>query len=148
MNFSLNEFKIKRLCGMVAYKKGKVIHQAGKILLEPDSEDDLSIKATIEGRDTFQISVRQTQDGEIVASCSCPPVGFVTTYCHHIAGVLLAIEENQQRENPMTAKMLDLFTQQAPRPRGNGFISIRGRFSKWNLAVALCFSGRLAMYWG
>lgn len=118
MNFSLNEFKIKRLCGMVAYKKGKVIYQAGKIFLEPHEEDNLSIKATVKGRDMFQISVRQTQDGEILASCSCPPIGFVTTYCHHIAGVLLAIDEMQQQENPMTAKMLDLFTQQAPRPRG------------------------------
>lgn len=103
---------------MVAYKRGKVINQAGKIFLEPDAEDDLSIKATVEGRGMFQISVRQTQDGKIIASCSCPPVGFVTTYCHHIAGVLLAIDEIQQRENPMSAKMLGLFTQQKPRPRG------------------------------
>lgn len=118
MNFSLNDSKIKSLCGMVAYKKGRILNQAGKIFLKPNSEDDLSIKATVEGSDMFEVSVKQTQDEKILASCSCPPVGFVTTYCHHIAGVLLAIDENQQHEDPMTAKMLGLFTQQIPRPRG------------------------------
>jgi len=40
---------------MVAYKKGKVIYQAGKILLEPDSEDDLSIKATVKAETRFKL---------------------------------------------------------------------------------------------
>jgi superfamily II DNA or RNA helicase len=118
MNFSLSETKIKKLCGMAAYKKGVTLNQAGKIMLQRDAEDDFSVKATVQSRNAFQVSIKQAQSGEILASCSCPPVGFVKTYCHHIAGTLIAINEVQQWENPMAAKMLDLFSRQTPKPRG------------------------------
>ncbi|WP_223636135.1 DEAD/DEAH box helicase [Planococcus sp. 4-30] len=117
MNFSLNETKIKKLCGLAAYKKGRSYILGGKIRLSPDLNDDRLIKGIVTGRNEFHVSVRQEQDGEILASCSCPPVGFVTTYCHHIAGVLLAIDDMQQRENP-TMKMLDLFTRQTSGTKG------------------------------
>ncbi|TWT06316.1 helicase SNF [Planococcus sp. CPCC 101016] len=117
MNFSLNETKIKKLCGQAAYKKGRTFLQAGKIQLMPDPADDRLIKGSITGRNEFHVSVKQEQSGEVLASCSCPPVGFVTTYCHHIAGVLLAIDDMQQRENP-AAKMLDLFARQTAGTKG------------------------------
>lgn len=117
MNFSLNETKIKKLCGQTAYKKGRAFIQAGKIRLMPDPDDDRQIKGIVTGRNEFHINVRQEEDGEILASCSCPPVGFVKTYCHHIAGVLLAIDDMQQRENP-TMKMLDLFARKTAGTKG------------------------------
>lgn len=117
MNFSLNETKIKKLCGQAAYKKGRAFIQAGKIRLTPDPNEDRLIKGTVTGRNEFHVSVKQESDGEILASCSCPPIGFVKTYCHHIAGVLLAIDDMQQRENP-TAKMLDLFARQTAGTKG------------------------------
>ncbi|ANU21893.1 DEAD/DEAH box helicase [Planococcus donghaensis] len=117
MNFSLNESQIKKLCGQVAFKKGKSFFQAGKIRLTPDSSDDRLIKGVVIGRDEFHVSVKQETGGEVLASCSCPPVGFVTTYCHHIAGVLLAIDSMQQRENP-TRKMMELFSRQAEGTKG------------------------------
>ena len=117
MNFSLNETKIKKLCGQAAYKKGRAFIQAGKIQLSPDPNDDRLIKGIVTGRNEFHVSAKQEQNGEILASCSCPPVGFVTTYCHHIAGVLLAIDDMQQRENP-AMKMLDLFGRQTAGTKG------------------------------
>lgn len=117
MNFSLNEPQIKKLCGQVAYKKGRAFLQAGKIRLTPDPHEDRLIKGVVIGRNEFHVSVKQESDGEILASCSCPPVGFVKTYCHHIAGVLLAIDDMQQRENP-TAKMMDLFAHQRAGTKG------------------------------
>lgn len=117
MNFSLNETKIKKLCGQAAYKKGQSFIQAGKIRLSPDLNDDRLIKGIVTGRNEVHVSVRQEEDGEILASCSCPPVGFVATYCHHIAGVLLAIDDMQQRENP-AMKMLDLFARQTAGTKG------------------------------
>ncbi|MDQ0429238.1 superfamily II DNA or RNA helicase [Planomicrobium stackebrandtii] len=117
MNFSLNETKIKKLCGQAAYKKGRAFIQAGKIRLMPDANEDRLIKGIITGRNEFHVSVRQESDGEILASCSCPPVGFVKTYCHHIAGVLLAIDDMQQSENP-TTKMLDVFARQTAGTKG------------------------------
>ncbi|TWT00529.1 DEAD/DEAH box helicase [Planomicrobium sp. CPCC 101079] len=112
MNFSLNEGKIKKLCGTAAYKKGLNLQLAGKVAILMDAADELLVKGTVKGRTEFHVSVKQTPTGEILASCSCPPVGFVATYCHHIAGVLLAIDEWQQRENPIAAKMMDLFGEQ------------------------------------
>ncbi|MGB6406489.1 MAG: SNF2 helicase associated domain-containing protein, partial [Planococcus donghaensis] len=101
----------------MAFKKGKSFFQAGKIRLTPDSSDDRLIKGVVAGRGEFHVSVKQEVDGEVLASCSCPPVGFVTTYCHHIAGVLLAIDSMQQRENP-TRKMMELFSRQAEGTKG------------------------------
>ncbi|MDJ0332213.1 DEAD/DEAH box helicase [Planococcus sp. S3-L1] len=124
MNFSLNEIKIKKLCGIAAYKKGKSFIQAGKIQLLPDLSDDRLIKAVFTGRNEFYVSVKQQEDGEILASCSCPPVGFVQTYCHHIAGVLLAIDDMQQRENP-AMKMLDLFARQKNGTKGRQYFDKR-----------------------
>lgn len=117
MNFSLNDSKIKQLCGQAAFKKGKSFFLAGKIQLTPDKSDEQLIKGLVTGRYEFYVSVKQAEEGEILASCSCPPVGFVTTYCHHIAGVLLAIDHLQQRENP-TTKMLSLFGRGAEETQG------------------------------
>ncbi|WP_370512342.1 SNF2 helicase associated domain-containing protein [Planomicrobium sp. CPCC 101110] len=86
---------------------------AGKIMLLKDAAEDLSMEGKVQGRTEFRVRVKQTPSGEILASCSCPPVDFVATYCHHIAGVLLAIDEMQQRENPMAAKMMDMFGEKA-----------------------------------
>ncbi|PSL40083.1 SNF2 family DNA or RNA helicase [Planomicrobium soli] len=118
MNFSLNENKIKKLCGTAAYKKGITLNMAGKIAIQRDG-DELSVNAKVYGRNEFHVSIKQSTSGEILASCSCPPVGFVATYCQHIAGVLLAIDELQQREKPTAAKMMDVFGQK-PISRGNG----------------------------
>ncbi len=117
MNFSLNESKIKKLCGQAAYKKGKSFFQAGKIQLSQDTHDDQLIVGSVTGRNTFHVTVTQQEDGDIQASCSCPPVAFVSTYCHHIAGVLIAIDSMQQRENP-TTKMLELFGRPAMSTKG------------------------------
>ena len=117
MNFLLNDAKIKKLCGTAAYKKGKSYFQAGKVVLHPVSQDDV-VKADVLARNPIEVTVKQQTDGEVSAECSCPPVGFVKTYCQHIAGVLLAIDDMQQRENPMAAKMLGLFGSEPQRPSG------------------------------
>src|SRR5690606_3544154 len=80
MDFSLNETKIKKLCGQAAFKKGRAFIQAGKIQLSPDPNEDRLMKGVVSGRNEFYVSVKQEADGEILASCSCPPVGFVSTY--------------------------------------------------------------------
>lgn len=64
--------------------------------------------------------MRLDADGEIVAQCSCPTIGFVKTYCQHIAAVLLAIEEKQHVENALTTRMLGLFENKLKQPSGQG----------------------------
>src|SRR5690606_11174403 len=95
---ALNDFQIKKLCGMAAYRKGKTYFDADKVELLPVGENAAVIKAEVRAGGTFEVSVREETDGTIQASCSCPPVGFVSTYCQHIAATLLAINELQQQE--------------------------------------------------
>ncbi|MEK5482628.1 MULTISPECIES: DEAD/DEAH box helicase [unclassified Viridibacillus] len=120
MDFSMNEKKIKFLCGEVAFKKGKSYYQAGKVNLHTFQQDDSIIEASVKAGADFDVTVNVDADGEIVAQCSCPPVGFVKTYCQHIAAVLLAIEEKQQIENALTTRMLGLFENKLKQPSGQG----------------------------
>ena len=56
MNFSMNETKIKQLCGITAYKKGKTYYQAGKVNLDSFQEDNPEIKASVKAGDDFNFS--------------------------------------------------------------------------------------------
>ncbi|KQL37367.1 DEAD/DEAH box helicase [Psychrobacillus sp. FJAT-21963] len=107
MNFSMNEKKIKRLCGETAFKKGKAYFQAGKVTLH--SFEQIEIKASVKAGENFYTTVKVNSDGKIIATCTCPPIDFVKTHCQHIAATFLAIEEKQQLEDHLAVKMLNLF---------------------------------------
>ena len=116
MNSSLNDYRIKKLCGMAAYLKGKAYFDSGKVALEPLSENVSVVKAEVRANGIFEVSVKEELDGTILASCSCPPVGFVSTYCQHIAATLLAINEAQQQERQKTERLMELFGDKRMRP--------------------------------
>src|SRR5690606_18616932 len=116
MNTLLNDYRIKKLCGLAAYRKGKAYFDAGKVALEPLSEQAAVIKAEVRSTGVFEVSVKEEQDGTILASCSCPPVGFVSTYCQHIAATLLAVNEAQQKEVQKTQRLMELFGDKRMRP--------------------------------
>ncbi|WP_372867785.1 DEAD/DEAH box helicase [Planomicrobium okeanokoites] len=116
MNSSLNDYRIKKLCGVAAYRKGKAYFDSGKVALEPLSENVSVVKAEVRANGIFEVSVKEELDGTILASCSCPPVGFVSTYCQHIAATLLAINEVQQQERQKTERLMELFGDKRMRP--------------------------------
>ena len=116
MKLALNDFRIKKLCGMAAYRKGKVYFEAGKVELQPVGENASAIKAEVRAKGIFEVAVREESDGSIQASCSCPPVGFVSTYCQHIAATLLAINELQQQELQKAQRLMDVFGDRNMRP--------------------------------
>lgn len=118
MNFSMNETKIKKLCGVTAFKKGKAYFQADKVKLHSFPKDSSVIDASVKAGDDFDVMVKASPGGKIVATCTCPQVSFVQTYCQHIAAVLLAIEEKQQVEDHLADKMLDLFDGKSSTPTG------------------------------
>ncbi|TQR11634.1 DEAD/DEAH box helicase [Psychrobacillus soli] len=118
MNFSMNETKIKKLCGITAYKKGKAYFQADKVNLHSFPKGSSVVEASVKAGDDFDILVKAAPGGKIVATCTCPQVSFVQTYCQHIAAVLFAIEEEQQVEDHLAVKMLDLFENRASTPTG------------------------------
>lgn len=116
MKLALNEFRIKKLCGAAAYRKGKAYFDAGKVELQPVSEKASVIRAEVRTTGMFEVSVREETDGGIQASCSCPPVGFVSTYCQHIAATLVAINDLQQQELVKAQKLMALFGDAKMRP--------------------------------
>ncbi|MDN5710143.1 MAG: hypothetical protein L0G95_11940, partial [Planococcus sp. (in: firmicutes)] len=88
MEFWISDKHIRKLCGQAAYKKGQAFQMAGKVNITEAS--DQSITAIVEGRSSFHVELTRSQAGTIHAECSCPPVGFIHTYCHHIAAVMIA----------------------------------------------------------
>ena len=114
----MNETKIKKLCGVTAFKKGKAYFQADKVILHSFQQDSTVIKASVKAGDDFDVLVKAAPGGKVVATCTCPQVSFVQTYCQHIAAVLFAVEEKQQVEDQLAAKMLDLFGNRATLPTG------------------------------
>ncbi|GGA33875.1 DEAD/DEAH box helicase [Psychrobacillus lasiicapitis] len=118
MNFSMNETKIKKLCGVTAFKKGKAYFQAEKVNLHPAKKESTVINANVKVGDGFDVMVKAAPGGKIVANCTCPQISFVQTYCQHIAAVLLSIEEKQQAEDHLAAQMLELFENKSSAPTG------------------------------
>lgn len=116
MKTAVNDYRIKKLCGAAAYRKGKAYFDAGKVELQPVSEKDSIIKAEVRASGIFEVSVREEADSSIAATCSCPPVGFVSTYCQHIAATLLAINDLQQQELQKAERLMNLFGDRNVRP--------------------------------
>lgn len=116
MNFSLNDRLIKKLCGDAAYKKGRSYFLNGKVELAPQHAGEPE-KGRVWTGAGFDVSVKAV-GGRVEASCSCPPVAFVGTYCQHIAAVLLAIEERKKTEGEAADRMLGLFSQTPVQPSG------------------------------
>lgn len=108
MKFLLTDTKIKKLCGMTAYKTGKSYYRAGKVEFVPSDASETQTEAVVKTGENFHVTVKHEASGDISAQCSCPPVGFVPTYCQHIAAVLIAIED-RQTGNPLASRMLGLF---------------------------------------
>ena len=115
MNFLMNEAKIKKLCGGAAFKKGKSYYQAGKVRVQSFQPNDSVIRAIVHAFDDVEVLVVADSNGKIGATCTCPPVGFVQTFCQHIAAVLFVIEEKETEER-LAKRMLDLFENNAVRP--------------------------------
>ncbi|MCM3359396.1 DEAD/DEAH box helicase [Psychrobacillus sp. MER TA 171] len=118
MNSTINEKKIKELCGITAFKKGKAYFLADKVHLHPSPKDEKVIKATVKAGEDFIVTIKADSVGEIVASCTCPSVGFVSTYCQHIAAALISIDEKQRMDGYLAERMLNLFEKKTSPPTG------------------------------
>ncbi|WP_298467960.1 DEAD/DEAH box helicase [uncultured Psychrobacillus sp.] len=118
MNSTINEKKIKELCGITAFKKGKAYFLADKVHLHPSPKDEKVMKATVKAGEDFIVTIKADSVGEVVASCTCPPVGFVSTYCQHIAAALISLDEKQRMDGYLAERMLNLFEKKTSPPTG------------------------------
>lgn len=118
MKSTINEKKIKELCGITAYKKGKAYFLADKVHLHPSPNNQKVMEATVKAGEDFIVTIKADSAGEVVATCTCPPVGFISTYCQHIAATLISIDEKQRMDGYLAERMLNLFEKKTSPPTG------------------------------
>lgn len=119
MNFLLTETIIKRLCGETSYKKGEAYFQAKKVTIKNSIAHSPTIEASISGNRIFHVSIPNVEKGYDYATCTCPKLASINTYCQHIAATLHHIRDSQRidgfskgnstRDSQLANEMLSLF---------------------------------------
>ncbi|MFC7372461.1 SNF2 helicase associated domain-containing protein [Fictibacillus iocasae] len=118
MNRKVKTNLIKEMCGIVSFKKGSAFHAANKVNIKEFNED--RCEAIVSGVEDFHVTI----DQKMQTSCSCPSLANYQKSCQHVAAVLLAIQEIQQKrnfgvesssENELTREFLTLFNTSAAR---------------------------------
>jgi len=127
VNIPLNQKLIKEMCGTVSYKRGDYIYQTNKVTFEQYRPD--RCQATVTGEEDFHVTIEASGNDDILTECSCPKLASFTKDCQHIAAVLLAVYEHQQKgtipmvsnstNQALTEGLLTLFTDQPVRSSGH-----------------------------
>ncbi|MEY2191970.1 SNF2 helicase associated domain-containing protein [Neobacillus sp. BF23-41] len=127
MNIPLNQKLIKEMCGTVSFKRGDYFYQTNKVTFEQYRPD--RCQATVTGEEDFHVTIEAGGNDDILTECSCPKLASFTKDCQHIAAVLLAVYEHQQKgtipmvsssnNQDLTKGVLTLFTDQPVRSSGH-----------------------------
>ncbi|WP_198661557.1 DEAD/DEAH box helicase [Exiguobacterium flavidum] len=93
MNYALNHKKIKDICGLVAFRRGKrTFEKRGVHFKEQEPDGAL---AEITGEHDFLVRVKIDRKGFVQASCTCPQLGSFQLFCSHVAATLIAMHDVQ-----------------------------------------------------
>lgn len=103
MHLNISISKIKERCGEVSFKKGDTFYRKGKVNIESTSLT--SIRATVRGKEYFDVMIRKDDNGNIHTSCNCPKLASYDKDCQHIAAVLLSVRRNKE----LADDILELF---------------------------------------
>ncbi|MBS4177769.1 DEAD/DEAH box helicase [Lederbergia citrea] len=126
MKLKLNHDIIRELCGSVSFKKGDSFYRANKVTFEKYREDECT--AIVKGGEDFRVSIACKGAGKFQTACSCPKLPSFTNDCQHIAAVLLALYDHQQKgttpivsdkPDALTEGLLTLFNEQPARASGS-----------------------------
>ncbi|MBP2239515.1 SNF2 family DNA or RNA helicase [Cytobacillus eiseniae] len=93
MNLKINRKMIKERCGIVSFKRGDAFYRANKVSF--DYYDHNGYIAIVTGTEDFQVTIKERENGNIHAECSCPKLASFQKDCQHIAAVLIAILEQE-----------------------------------------------------
>ncbi|MER1957850.1 MAG: DEAD/DEAH box helicase [Solibacillus sp.] len=97
MDINITEKQMKELCGTVSYKKGQTFYQTGKVMIT--EMEDLKITAVVKSTEDFHVTIlKTTSTKDIQTSCSCERLIQFTKKCQHVAAVLIAMQQKQQKE--------------------------------------------------
>lgn len=97
MDIKITQKLIKDMCGTASFKRGDAYHRADKVTITEDRADCCT--AVVKGAEDFRVTIEKDFSGGIQASCSCPTLGDFSKSCQHVAAVLLAIQEQQQKKH-------------------------------------------------
>lgn len=96
------------------FDRGEVLLASGAILSLAKRGD--SLYAKVEGSDIkpYRVSVRQGEDGEVEAECSCPYGEEWGDWCKHIVAVLLAYahDDDAIEEQPSLEEWLEPYSRE------------------------------------
>ncbi|TCP23424.1 SNF2 family DNA or RNA helicase [Scopulibacillus darangshiensis] len=119
MNIKLNQKTIKDICGIASFKRGDAFYRAGRVTIDEYGSD--RCQATVTGTEDFRVTIEKDARGNIHTACSCPVLASFKKDCQHIAAVLIAINQRQQRSSShqeLTEGFLTLFDHQPKRTSG------------------------------
>ncbi|MEK8127314.1 DEAD/DEAH box helicase [Paenibacillus filicis] len=100
MSFQLTERIIKLLCGPIAFQRGAVYVQEGRVTLRDRESEESVYEAVVRGKDSFHVSVAIGPNGDVDAGCSCPAFHEDDNYCMHVAAVLLQLQHLENEGLP------------------------------------------------
>ncbi|WP_306471855.1 DEAD/DEAH box helicase [Bacillus sp. AFS015802] len=112
---AIHQKLIKDRCGTVSFKRGEAYYRSGKVKIGENTSDYYSV--TVMGEEDFQVIIQEITTGEIQARCSCPKLASFDKDCQHIAGALLAIQDQQRplenNETGVTEEFITLFQEES-----------------------------------
>ncbi|WP_042161696.1 DEAD/DEAH box helicase [Paenibacillus gorillae] len=98
MSFIVSKRIIKLLCGNEAYNEGEHYagqHKVAMIMSDPDSH---RYKAEIAGGGSrYRVNAEIDTNGDVHATCNCPPFYSRSTYCKHIAALLIHVHNEAEK---------------------------------------------------
>lgn len=95
LNVTLSHKRIKEMCGTVSFKRGEYFYQTNKVIFHQYLPH--RCQATVRGDEDFHVTIEIGPDDDLRTECSCPKLASFSKDCQHIAAVLLAIYEHQQK---------------------------------------------------
>lgn len=115
------------MCGTVSFKRGDYFYQTNKVMFQQFLPN--RCQATVISDEDFQVSIETGPNDDLRTECSCPKLASFTMECQHIAAVLIAIYEHQQKgtiprvaqstNQELTEGLLNLFSSQPVRSSGH-----------------------------
>ncbi|MCZ8512202.1 DEAD/DEAH box helicase [Paenibacillus filicis] len=97
MSKRLTVQSIQLMCGRTAYEKGAAIQRSGKVSLGPIDPEASCGEAVVKDKGSYHVKVSRGYEGDVNAECTCPSLPSYDRFCKHIAAVLIAMLDRQQR---------------------------------------------------
>jgi SNF2 family DNA or RNA helicase len=107
MNIKLTHKDIMEKCGSVSFRRGETYFKNNQVNIEEMT--DSFCRAAVSSTEDFQVSITADAHGDYSSECTCPKLASFTLECQHVAAVMLAIQDQQKENSPLTEGFLNLF---------------------------------------